>query len=61
MLDIIFDNIVYDMGECFSFGDVATILFDQVKAGNSDVVSIFETRKPQAEAEIEQLIATYVD
>ena len=61
MLDIIFDNIVYDMGECFGFGKVSSIFLEQVKDGNSDVVSIFETRKPQAEAEIEQLIATYVD
>jgi hypothetical protein len=61
MLDIIFDCIVYDMGECFGFGNVSSIFYDQVKVGSSDVVSIFETRKPQAEAEIAQLVDTYVN
>ena len=61
MLDIIFDCIVYDMGECFGFGNVSSIFFEQVKVGSSDVVSIFETRKPQAEAEIAQLVDTYVN
>lgn len=61
MLDIIFDNIVYDIGECFGFGKVSSIFFDQVKAGSSDVVSVFETRKAQAELEIDQLVATYAE
>ncbi len=61
MLDIIFANIVYDMGECFKFGKVSAIFNDLVTTGSADVVSTFESRKAQAELEIEQLIDTYVD
>ena len=61
MLDIIFDNIVYDMGECFKFGKVANLFYDLVQTGSIDVVSTFEERKAQAEVEIQQLVDTYVD
>ncbi len=61
MLDIIFDNIVYDIGECFKFGKVSAIFNDLVKEGSADVVSTLDTRKAQAEVEIEQLIETYTD
>ncbi len=61
MLDIIFDNIVYDIGECFKFGKVSAIFNDLVKKGSADVVSTLAERQAQAEMEIEQLIATYAD
>ena len=61
MLDIIFDNIVYDMGECFGFGKVSSIFSDLVQEGSSDVVSTLDTRKAQAEVEIDQLIETYAE
>lgn len=61
MLDIIFDNIVYDMGECFKFGKVSSIFSELVQTGSSDVVSTLDERRPQAELDIQQLIDTYVD
>ena len=59
MLDIIFGNIVYDIGECYNFGGYAGMFSEMAKAGSSDVASEIESRKSEAEAKINELIDTY--
>lgn len=59
MLDIIFDNIVYDIGECYNFGKIVTMFYELTKGRSSDVVSGIAARKEQAENEIEAIIDTY--
>ncbi len=59
MLDIIFDNIVYDIGECYNFGKLVTMFYDLTKSRGSDIVSGIAARKKQAETEIQILVETY--
>ncbi len=59
MLDIIFGNIVYDIGECYNFGDLVTMFAELTKNRSSDIVSGISARREQAESEIETLIETY--
>ena len=61
MLDIIFDNIVYDIGECYNFGDMRGMFYDLMKAKSADIVSAFETRKGQVEEAIETIKEAYED
>lgn len=59
MLDIIFDNIVYDIGECYNFGEYVTMFYNLTKERKSDVASGIATNKEKAENQIKQLIETY--
>lgn len=59
MLDIIFGNIVYDIGECYNFGEYVTMFYDFTKNRTSDVASGIAAKKDQAENEIDILIETY--
>lgn len=59
MLDIIFDNIVYDMGECFNFGGVATMFQEMTQNKSVDFVSTLQSKEGQAQADIDELKAMY--
>ena len=59
MLDLIFSNIVYDIGECYNFGDYTGMFSNLAQMGSSDVASAIETRKNEAQSRIDELIATY--
>ena len=61
MLDIIFGNVVYDCGECYNFGEMASIFKDMAKNGSSDVVSAIAAKKDIAKTQIDDLIALYAD
>lgn len=60
MLDIIFDNIVYDIGECYNFGGIHTIFSNLVKTKSTAIVSSLEEKKSEAENKIEELKDTYL-
>lgn len=60
MLDIIFDNIVYDIGECYNFGGVYSIFKNLVATKSADIVSSLESKKSEAEKKIEELKDTYL-
>lgn len=55
MLDIIFDNIVYDMGECYDFGGMKNMFMTLTQNGSSDIVSSLEAVKSQAQEAIDQM------
>lgn len=61
MLDIIFGNIVYDIGECFKFGGIRDIFGEMAKTRNSDIVSSLDEKRDKALAEIEDLIMIYAE
>lgn len=60
MLDIIFNNIVYDIGECYNFGGVYSIFSNLVKDKSTDIVSALDEKKDEAESKIEELKDTYL-
>lgn len=61
MLDIIFDNIVYDIGECYDFGTMSSMFYELTQSKSTDITSAIQTRKQQAETEIEELIGIYAE
>ncbi len=50
MIDIIFDNKVFDIAYMWNLGSFRSAVVNQVKAGNSEVASMIESNKPTLEA-----------
>ena len=61
MLDIIFDNIVYDIGECYNFGGLHTMFSELAEARSSDIASRIEAKKDEAQIRIDELKELYAD
>lgn len=61
MLEIIFDNIVYDIGECYNFGSLASMFSTLASQHSSDVVSAIQTRQNEAQYKIDELRELYSD
>lgn len=59
MLEIIFDNIIYDVGEVYNFGSVRTMFSDLTSIDSADIVSKLESIKPTIEADIARTIENY--
>ena len=59
MLDIIFDNIVYDIGQCYNFGGFTTMFYELTQNRSADIVSNIESRKTQAQEKIDELVEMY--
>ena len=59
MLDIIFDNIVYDMGECYDIGGIKGQFSSLVANRSTDIVSALAAIESTAESKIEQIIEAY--
>ncbi len=60
MLNIIFSNIVYDVGYVYNFGGINSMFTNLVKAGKTDIVSTFDAQKGSIENAIEEVIETYL-
>ena len=58
MLDIIFGNRAYDIGEIFNFGEIGRELPMMTQTFKRDIVSIYEKRIDKALKEIEKLVDT---
>ncbi|MBO5273288.1 MAG: extracellular solute-binding protein [Clostridia bacterium] len=56
MLDIIFDNRVYDLGEFYQFGDFNTQFLRTKGNGHEDVVSLYEKHSKYIQKAIDALI-----
>ncbi|OGO87038.1 MAG: hypothetical protein A2Y15_08115 [Clostridiales bacterium GWF2_36_10] len=61
MLDIIFDNIVYDVGEVYNFGKVRGLLGDLMTNNSTNIASELEAIQSAVQTEIDQTIANYED
>jgi hypothetical protein len=59
MLDIIFNNRVYDIGYIYGIGGLPTILTDLVTSKNADFVSRFEKIQGGAEGALQKFIDSY--
>ncbi|MBP5156174.1 MAG: hypothetical protein J6252_06310, partial [Clostridia bacterium] len=59
MLDIIFDNIVYDIGECYNFGGIGDILTKLARNRSTDIVSELQAVSSKAETELQEVRAIY--
>jgi hypothetical protein len=59
MLDIIFNNKVYDIGYIYRIGDISYIFNDLVSAGSADFASRFERRQGAIETALERFIESY--
>ncbi len=61
MLDIIFGNIVYDIGECYDFGGLHTMFYDLARDRSDAIASSLESKKQQAQTDIDELKELYAD
>ncbi len=59
MLNIIFDNIVYDIGECYDFGGLSSMFHEMVAEKSVDFVSTLESKKSAAQTKIDELKFLY--
>ena len=59
MLEIIFNNIKYDIGEVYDFGKIKSVLYGMVQSGDSNIVSKLDSLKDSINSEIETLIDQY--
>jgi hypothetical protein len=59
MLDIIFGNIVYDIGEVYNFGKLGVMLNTMLTNRENEVVSSFEAIRDQVQNDIDKTITAY--
>jgi hypothetical protein len=59
MLDIIFNNRIYDIGVIFSIGELGSVLPSMTSGRTTDFVSRFERLEGAAERALERFIETY--
>ncbi len=59
MLDIIFNNIVYDIGEVYNFGSIGKMLNTMLTNREIEVVSKFESIRDSVEGDIDKTIDAY--
>lgn len=59
MLDIIFSNIVYDMGECFNFGKIKETFYNLARDRSSDITSAFASIQGVLESDVQELRETF--
>ncbi|PKM62015.1 MAG: hypothetical protein CVU97_06465 [Firmicutes bacterium HGW-Firmicutes-21] len=59
MLDIIFDNIVYDVGEVYNFGKVKSMFNTLMSERSTDIMSRLDSIKDAIEIDILKTIANY--
>ncbi len=55
MIDIIFDNKVFDIAYMWTLGDFGTVIFENVNAGKTDVSSVIAAKKSMLDADIKEL------
>ena len=59
MLEIIFNNIRYDIGEVYDFGGIKSIISTMVQSGDSNLVSKLDSIKDSINSAIDTLIEQY--
>ncbi len=61
MLDLIFSNVVYDVGYIYNFGSASNLLENMMSINSTDIASQLETITPTVEAAIEETIENFRD
>ena len=59
MLELIFNNIKYDIGEVYDFGGIKNIVASMVQSGDSNLVSKLDSIKDSINSAIDTLIEQY--
>ena len=59
MLDIIFDNLVYDIGYIYQIGPYNKQLIVYLRARNENFTSMYDTYKPSANAMLKLINQAY--
>jgi hypothetical protein len=59
MLDIIFNNRVYDIGSLYNIGVLPNLIYNLVNSGKTDFVSQFEKSQGAIESALEKFIISY--
>lgn len=59
MLDIIFGNIIYDVGEVYNFGSIKNQLSAMMRAGDTAIVSKLDSIKELMQTKIDEVIESY--
>ena len=59
MLDIIFGNINYDMGECYRFGEIPSLFTSLASARSTDITSKLQGVQGTLESKVEELRETF--
>lgn len=61
MLDIIFSNIKYDVGEVYDFGGIATMFYQLTQAKSTDITSSLDGKRSAAELAIDEVVEMYMN
>ncbi len=59
MLDLIFSNVVYDIGYIYNFGSVSTLLSGLANTGSTDIASSLESIQGEIESDINETIENF--
>ncbi len=59
MLDLIFSNVVYDLGIIYDFGGVSSMITDMMKNNSTDVASTFEAKQDAILDAIDSCVESY--
>ena len=59
MIELIFDNILYDIGDVNNFGGINQLISGLVSAGSSDLASMLDANQDSIEDKIDSLIEAY--
>ncbi len=59
MLDLVFSNVVYDLGIIYEFGGISTMISDMMKNNSTDVVSTYDGKSSAIEEAIIDCLESY--
>lgn len=60
MLNIIFDNIIYDIGEVYDFGSIKTAFSGMVAISDTNIVSKMDSLRDTINTKIDEVVASFV-
>ena len=59
MLDLVFSNVVYDLGIIYDFGGIGGMISDLMSTNSTNIVSAFEAKKDMIQEAIDQCVESY--
>ncbi|MBO5914257.1 MAG: extracellular solute-binding protein [Clostridia bacterium] len=59
MLDLVFSNVVYDLGIIYDFGGIGGMISDLMSTNSTNIVSAFESKKDMIQEAIDQCVESY--
>ncbi len=59
MLDLVFENVVYDLGIIYDFGGIGSMINDLMSTNSTNIVSSFDAKKDVIQSDIDKCIESY--